>query len=64
MYAMQPISEREVVDLGSDNEQMDLESDSKHMDLGSESDISNAERSQVHLPPNTMTNGTTYIYFL
>jgi hypothetical protein len=52
MYAMQPISAREVVDFRSDNE---------HMDLGSESNISDAERSQMHLPPNMRTNDTIFI---
>ena len=62
MYAVKPISEREVVDLGSDSEEVDLGSDSEHMDLGSESDTSDAERSQMHLPPNMKTNGTKYMY--
>jgi hypothetical protein len=52
MFAMQPISAREVVDFGSDSE---------HMDLGSESNIFDVDRSQMHLPPNIKINGTIFI---
>ena len=61
MYIVQPISAREVVDLGSDIEQMDFGSNDEHIDLGSESDIFDVERSQIHLPQNMRTNVTTYV---
>ena len=59
--SVQPLASREVVDLGSDSEDIDLGSESEQLDLGSESDISDAERSQMHLPPNMRTNGSTFI---
>ena len=52
MYAVQPISARKVVDLGTDIEQMDL---------GSESDISDVKQSQVNLSLNMRTNDIKYV---
>ena len=52
MYAVQPVSAHEVVDFGLDSEQMDL---------GSESNISDVEQSQMHRPPNMVTNSIKYI---
>ena len=34
------------------------------MGLGSESDISEAEQSQIYLPPNMRTNNTKYVEFI
>ena len=61
MCAVQSISAHEVMDLGSDSEHMNLGSDNKHINLRLESDISDFERSQMHLPQKMTTNDIIYI---